>query len=92
MVARVGQRMKEAAVVGEEQKSFTVGVQTPHRTQHRAAGQVNQFRNKASRVNVLPRAHNAARLVERNVVALRGRAHRTIVKGHRVRRQVNFGA
>ncbi len=65
-VARVQQAVGERAVVGEQQRAFDVGVQPTHRKQAGAAGQ--QIRHDRPALRITQRGHDAAGLVQENVL------------------------
>lgn len=79
-MARVRHLEQKVAVVGKENQAFAVGVEPSDGAQHRFALQVYQLRDEPSRMNVFARADDAARLVQGDVVAALGRAHRAIVE------------
>ena len=82
MVARMGQFKEKIAVVSQKNQPLAVGIQTPHRTQHRLAADVHQIRDHLPGVTVRvgARRDNSLRLIHREIVAFQRRANDAIVK------------
>lgn len=92
MVLRVREFIEKVAIVRQEDQPLGIRVETPHRAQHRIAHQVHKVRHQSGGVDIAARADDAARLVQRDVIAPGGRAHDMPVKCDLVFGGVYFGA
>jgi hypothetical protein len=94
MVTRVRHLEQKVAVVGQEDQTFAVGIQAPHRTQHRLAADVYQIRDHLTgmSVRVGARRNNAFRLVHRQIIALTRGMDRAAVKEYFISIGVYFRA
>lgn len=54
MVTRMRQLVQKVAVIGQKDQALAVGVQTPHRAQHRLAPNVYKFGHKTTGMGIGP--------------------------------------
>ncbi len=81
----------EIAVVGKQDQSFRIGVQSSHRNQTHI-GNVHQVRHLARRVFILDGADIADRLEQSDIVAARGRGDGLTVHLNGLRVRIDAGA
>ena len=90
VVTRVGQLEQEITVVGQENQAFRGGIQAPDRAQHDTLPKIYQIRDQPPGMGVPTGRHDAARLVQRDVVAPARRTDCVIIKQDTVRLQIHL--
>ena len=90
VVARVGQSVQELAVIGQENQSIAVGIETAHGAQQGLVLKVHQVGDDARGVDVGAGADDSARLVQGNIIPLFGLDDGAAVERHLVRLRVNL--
>lgn len=82
--------IQKITVVSQKDQSIGVRIQPPHRAQHGAAGQFDQFRDQAGRMNIAAGTDNVARLIDGNVIAPLGGPHAAAIADNNVARGIYF--
>ena len=80
---RMGELLGQIAVVGEQQQSETVLVETPHRVDAFRAGALHQLHDGFARMRIVERSHIALGLVEHKIDLLFA-LHAAVVEFHLV--------